>query len=76
MHSLVYIIGGTCKEGSVRLSGGMTNNEGQVEVCPSGQRGVVCDDGWDNRDAMVICRQLGFSEIGEKGGGGGGGEQF
>ncbi|XP_023675980.1 neurotrypsin isoform X1 [Paramormyrops kingsleyae] len=47
----------------IRLVGGRSRKEGRVEVLVDGQWGVVCEDGWNDRTAQVICRQLGFGGV-------------
>lgn len=66
-YIFVYLLG--CSDGGVRLEGGNTNLEGirRVEFCYLGEwnRVLVCpDDGWDDVDASVVCRQFGFSNVG------------
>ena len=70
-----------CTEGDVRICPNGNNNcvnfdsdeniidgrlrVGRVEVCIGGRYGTVCDDGWNNQDASVVCSQLNFSPYGE-----------
>ncbi|KAG7999857.1 Neurotrypsin, partial [Nibea albiflora] len=53
-----------CHQGAARLVGGSSANNGRLEVYLNGQWGAVCDTHWTDRDASVICRQLGLGEIG------------
>ena len=53
-----------CPEGSVRLVDGVQGEfEGRVEMCLHGVWGSVCNDEWDNEDARVVCRELGYSDL-------------
>ncbi|XP_055956391.1 deleted in malignant brain tumors 1 protein [Patella vulgata] len=45
-----------------RLANGTSNLNGRVEISVGGVWGTVCDYYWDNREAGVMCRQLGFSD--------------
>ena len=49
-----------CYDREIRLRGGFDENQGRVEICFGGVWGTVCDDGWDETDARVVCRQLGL----------------
>ena len=49
-----------CNNGEARLVNGSTASEGRVEICYAGIWGSVCDYGWDDLDAAIVCMQLGF----------------
>lgn len=50
-----------CRDGDVRLVGGLSTKEGHVEVCVNNQYGGIGDSSWEEAEATVVCRQLGFS---------------
>ena len=54
--------GTQCTNGDLRLSQNFT---GRVEFCVGGTYGTVCEKGWDNIEAKVVCTQLGYGTSGE-----------
>lgn len=51
-----------CYDGGLelRLAGGSRSNNGRVEVQVDGQWGSLCHNGFDDFDAQVVCRMLGY----------------
>ncbi|XP_018798905.1 PREDICTED: lysyl oxidase homolog 2B [Bactrocera latifrons] len=48
------------EEGAIRLVGGETEYEGNIEVLHNNKWGAICDDEWDALEGRVVCRQLGY----------------
>ena len=46
---------------SLRLMNGPTPWQGRVEIYKDHVWGTICDDDWDDKDARVVCRQLGYT---------------
>ena len=54
-----------CEDWDIRLTNGAIESEGRVEVCFDNDYGAVCDDFWDELEAGVVCRHLGYEGTGE-----------
>ena len=54
----------TCEDGAIRLTG-KSPNRGRVEICRGNVWGSVCRYYHNQRDATVICRTLGYSNVGK-----------
>ena len=52
----------SCANGDLRLVNGSSSMEGRVEICYNSSYHTICDDFWDNLDAAVVCRHLGFNQ--------------
>ena len=55
-----FIILDDCNNQTIRLVGGATSWEGRVEVCADGRWGTVCDEGWTNQSADLMCTHFGY----------------
>ena len=56
----MIIVNTSCEEGAVRLQDGTDPLNGRVEFCRYRTWGTICTDQWDDKDAQVVCRQLGY----------------
>ena len=54
-----------CDEGAIRLADGDIQQQGRVEICIDGIWSTICATNWDNSNAFVVCKQLGFAASGE-----------
>ena len=48
---------------TVRLVGGPSAHEGRLEVYYNGSWATVCGDGFNDTDARVVCRALGYKYV-------------
>ena len=48
---------------TIELVDGKSASEGRVEVIVENQRGTICDDNWDDNDADVVCKMLGYEYV-------------
>ena len=60
LPGLPAYVSAECLEGTLHLWGPKNAKQGTVMVCHEGSFGSVCDNGWDDNDAKVVCRMLGY----------------
>jgi hypothetical protein len=58
-HVQIFCARPPLADGSLRIADG-TDRRGRLEVYYNGAWGTICDDHFDNNDAIVACTQMGF----------------
>ena len=64
-HTHTFTAPVNCTNGKIRLVNGASPNQGRVEMCWNRAWGTITDDGWSVVDARVVCRELGYTTIGQ-----------
>ncbi|EDV19642.1 uncharacterized protein TRIADDRAFT_61895 [Trichoplax adhaerens] len=55
-------VSGEAVEGGIKLVGSSKPSEGRVMIFHNGKWGSICGNGWDIKDAAIVCRQLGYKK--------------
>ena len=57
-----------CKDGDIEIIPYSSYNKqmGCVKMCVNGSWGTVCSDSFDDNDAKIACRHLGYSYLGKQ----------
>ena len=71
---LIFVVVSECTNGDIRLNSSspaaqqlhsnLGFKSGRIEVCAAGAWGTVCDDFFNDVNAGVACRQLGYTARG------------
>ena len=61
MHALNAGLAEICEDNKLRLVDGIEDYEGRVEICHNEQWYSICDSGWSDAMAQLVCNQLGLN---------------
>ena len=59
--SILLLDSTNCSHGDIKLTGGKSSNEGDVQVCINGTWGYICGWYWYYSNINVVCNQLGYT---------------